>query len=219
VTAAVGACLVDVWDTLVVPEFEVRIATITAWLGVDADAWREEWLKGRDDRDRGKLTVEDSLALTLRTVGREPLPALVADLRRLDVDLMREHCRLFDDSIGFLTGLRSRDIKIAIVSNCADTTRGLLDYLGVIPLADAVVLSCEVGAAKPFPEIYRQALDDLGVAAADAIFVDDQPSFCAGAEAIGVRAIQITRGDPDGRPASAAAFPAVRTLLDAPRYF
>ena len=62
-----------------------------------------------------------------------------------------------------------------------------------MPLVDAVVLSCEVGSAKPSPEIYVTALADLGVAAADAVFIDDQPTFCMGAEAVGVRPIQIVR--------------------------
>ena len=69
----------------------------------------------------------------------------------------------------------------ALVSNCADTTRAQLDYLGVIPLVDAVVLSCEVGSMKPYPEIYVTALEELGVAAVDAVFIDDQPTFCVGA--------------------------------------
>ena len=90
-------------------------------------------------------------------------------------------------------------MAIALVSNCGDSTRALLDYLGVIPLADAVVLSCEVGSMKPSPDIYLTALDDLGVAAADAVMIDDQPGFCAGAEAVGVRAIQIVRPELDGR--------------------
>lgn len=142
---------------------------------------------------------------------------MVSDLLRMDAELAREHVRLFDDTVPFLTELRSRGVLIALVSNCGDTTRRLLEELGVIPLADSVILSCEVGSAKPSPEIYFSALEDLGVAATDAVMIDDQPSFCVGAEAVGVRAIQIVRRDLDGqlpRP----GFPVVRSLLDAQRY-
>ena len=59
------------------------------------------------------------------------------------------HTQLYDDTIPFFEWLRSEGILVALVSNCADTTRGLLESLGVIPLVDAVVLSCEVGSAKP----------------------------------------------------------------------
>ena len=45
--------------------------------------------------------------------------------------------------------------------------------------------------------------------------IDDQPGFCAGAEAVGVRAIQIVRPELDGQ-VSRSAFPLVRSLLDVP---
>jgi FMN phosphatase YigB (HAD superfamily) len=103
------------------------------------------------------------------------------------------------------------------VSNCADTTRGLLDHLGVIPLVDAVVLSCEVGSMKPSPEIYITALADLGVAAADAVFIDDQPTFCLGAEAVGVRPIRISRAGLNGAADSSGwDFPVVRSFTEVP---
>ena len=118
---------------------------------------------------------------------------------RRDEDYTYAHTRLYDDTVPFLAWLRSQGLLIALVSNCADTTRALLEHLGVIPLVDAVVLSCEVGSAKPSPEIYVTALEDLGVAAADAVFIDDQPRFCVGAEAVGVRPIQIARDGVDSR--------------------
>ena len=218
-TGVVAACLVDVWQTILSGDFEARIRHMTEYAGVDADAWLEAWLGTSVERDRGKLSVADSLARSLLACGVDPRPELVADLIRKDGELMREHVRLYDDTVPFLTSLRSQGILIALVSNCAASTRPLLDHLGVIPLADAVVLSCEVGSAKPSPDIYVTALEDLGVAAADAVFIDDQPTFCVGAEAVGVRAILIARGDPGGRPASASGFPIISTLLDAPRYF
>jgi len=211
------ACLIDVWDTILKPDFEDRLTALTAYAGVDAATFLAEWLITRTDRDRGKLTVASSFARTLERCGIDPRPDLVSDLLRMDAELAREHVRLFDDTVPFLTELRSRGVLIALVSNCSDTTRPLLEELGVIQLADSVILSCEVGSAKPSPEIYVSALEDLGVAAADAVMIDDQPSFCAGAEAVGVRAIQIVRRDLDGQVPK-PAFPVVRSLLDAQRY-
>ena len=211
------ACLVDVWDTILKPDFEDRLKALTAYAGVDAAAFLAEWLTTRTDRDRGKMSLASSFARTLQSCGIDPRPELVSDLLRMDAELAREHVRLFDDAVPFLTELRSRGVLIALVSNCGDTTRSLLEELGVIPLADSVILSCEVGSAKPSPEIYVTALEDLGVAATDAVMIDDQPSFCVGAEAVGVRAIQIVRRDLDGQ-APKPGFPVVRSLLDSQRY-
>ena len=224
-TAGARACLVDVYDTILRSMFVERVTALAESLGVSVEDWLAELEKTRLDRDRGKLTTAAAYDQAVRGLGIEPAPGLIDDLLRRDTEFNRAQTRLFDDTLPFFEWLRSEGILIALVSNCADTTRGLLEHLGVIPLVDAVVLSCEVGSAKPSPEIYVTALADLGVAAADAVFIDDQPTFCMGAEAVGVRPIQIVR---DGVNAvnvinaiSGAAvgagwdFPVVHSLLDA----
>jgi putative hydrolase of the HAD superfamily len=224
VTAAVRGCLIDVYDTILRSTFVERVTTLAESLGVSAEDWLAELEKTRLDRDRGKLTTAAAYGQALRGLGIEPAPGLVDDLVRLDAEFNRAHTRLYDDTLPFFEWLRAEGILVALVSNCADTTRGLLESLGVIPLVDAVVLSCEVGSAKPSPEIYVTALADLGVAAADAVFIDDQPTFCMGAEAVGVRPIRIARDDVNpinginGSNSAAGAgwdFPVVRSLLDA----
>ena len=105
----------------------------------------------------------------------------------------------YDDVLPFLDTLRSRGIKIAIVSNCTEYTRELLVQAGVAARADALVLSCEVGAAKPAAQIFRHALDLLQVTAGAALFVDDQPAYCAGAVDLGITAVQIVRGEHNGK--------------------
>jgi HAD superfamily hydrolase (TIGR01509 family) len=125
----------------------------------------------------------------------------------------RANTRLYDDTVPFLERLRSAGVLTALVSNCADTTRGQLTHLGIVPLVDAVVLSCEVGSMKPYPEMYVTALEELGVAAVDAVFIDDQPTFCVGAEAVGIRPIQIARDEADGY-VSPWNFPVIHALFD-----
>ena len=213
-TRVVRACLVDVYDTILVSQFGPRTKELIEPLGISRDEWLAEWDTMREDRDRGRMTVAASFAQTLRALGIEPKAELVEKLSRRDAELFRSYTRLCDDTVPFLTWLRSRDIRIALVSNCADTTRPHLDHLGVTPLVDALVLSCEVGSVKPFPEMYTTALDDLGVAAVDAVFIDDQPTFCVGAQAVGVRPIQIARGAESGY-VSQWGFPVVHSLSDA----
>jgi putative hydrolase of the HAD superfamily len=224
VTAAVRGCLVDVYDTILRSMFVERVTALAESLGVSGEDWLAELEKTRLDRDRGKLTTAAAFHQALRNLGIEPSADLVDDLVRRDAEFNRAHTQLYDDTIPFFQWLRSEGIPVALVSNCADTTRGLLESLGVIPLVDAVVLSCEVGSAKPSPEIYVTALADLGVAAADAVFIDDQPTFCMGAEAVGVRPIRIARDGVNsinginGYNGAASAgwdFPVIRSLLDA----
>jgi HAD superfamily hydrolase (TIGR01509 family) len=214
VTEVVRACLIDVYDTILQSRFVPRTAALVEPLGIPLDDWLAEWETMREERDRGKMTVGASFARTLAASGIEPESALVAELSRRDQELSRSLTRLCDDTVPFLHWLRSRGVLTALVSNCADTTRGLLAELGILPLVDAAVLSCEVGSVKPYPEIYVTALEELGVAAVDAVFIDDQPTFCMGAEAVGVRPVQIARTPADGVDAR-WNFPIVHSLDEA----
>jgi HAD superfamily hydrolase (TIGR01509 family) len=207
----VRACLVDVYDTILRSQFVPRVESLVRPLGIAVGDWLAEWDKMREDRDRGRLTIAASIARTLPAFGIEPDPGLVADLARRDLESFRASTRLCEDTVPFLEWLRSRGVLTALVSNCADTTRAQLEYLGVIPLVDAVILSCEVGSMKPYPEIYVTALEELGVAAVDAAFIDDQPTFCVGAQAVGIRPIQIARGEANGY-VSQWNFPVVHSL-------
>jgi len=209
----VRACLIDVYDTILKSHFVRRMESLVQPLGIGIGDWLAEWDKMREDRDRGKLTVAASIARTLPVFGIEPDPALVADLSRRDVESAQTQTQLCEDTVPFLEWLRSQGVLTALVSNCEDTTRARLEYLGIVPLVDAVILSCEVGSVKPYPEIYVTALDELGVAAVDAVFIDDQPTYCVGAEAVGIRPIQIARGEANDY-VSQWNFPVIHSLFD-----
>jgi putative hydrolase of the HAD superfamily len=210
----VSACLVDVYDTILNSDFTARVRALTAFAGVDAGRWLQEWGKTGDERGRGELNMADSFARTLLACGIEPAPGLVRELVRRDAELLLHSTSVYDDTAEFFAALRARRIRSALVSNCSETTRPLLEQLGLTPLADAVILSFEVGSLKPSPEIYLSALDELGVAPADAVMIDDQARFCAGAQAVGASAIQIARADL-GKPVADSGFPLVRTLPEA----
>lgn len=207
------ACLVDLYDTLLSCDFSPNRRELPELAGVPADAWNEAYAQLWAAVQTGRFSKAEAFAQSLRTLGVQPSAHLVRALVDLDRELAFASARLYDDAVPFLDSLRAAGLKIAIVSNCSEHTRPLLTKLGVIALADAVILSCEVGAAKPSAEIYLRALDQLGVAATAAVFVDDQASYCAGATALGIAAVQIVRGEPDGNvPAAGTAV--VRSLTE-----
>ncbi len=193
------ACLVDAYDTIVTCDFSIIQNELSALSGISPGTWQVEYARIGALVSDGRISKAEAFARLLRAVGREARPGLVAELVRQDQELLLAHARLYDDAIPFLQRLRDRGIKIAIVSNCAENTRPLLVKHGVDALADTLVLSCEVRSAKPAAEIFRCALDRLGVTAEAAVFVDDQPGYCAGSVAAGIRAVQIVRGELDGQ--------------------
>jgi putative hydrolase of the HAD superfamily len=214
------ACLVDVYDTLLSCDFMALRTELPRLAGVSQEAWAEGYGQVAAALGVGQLTKAEGFGQILAGYGVPVRSGLVRALVDRDRELLVASARLYDDAIPFLEALRSGGIKIAIVSNCAEHTRDVLDHLGVTALADTLVLSCEVGAAKPTPEIFRHALDRLGVAAASALFVDDQASYCAGGTALGIGAVQIVRGELDGNVPAAGttvvrSLPEVETLLRA----
>jgi putative hydrolase of the HAD superfamily len=193
------ACLVDAYDTIVTCDFSILRNELSVLAGISPDVWQVEYARIGALVSDGRLSKTEAFERLLRAAGQEARPGLVAELVRQDTELLLAHARLFDDVIPFLRGLRERGIKVAIVSNCAENTRPLLVKHGIDALADTLVLSCEVGSAKPAAKIFQCALDRLGVAAEAAVFVDDQPDYCAGSVAAGIRAVQILRSELDGQ--------------------
>ena len=193
------ACLVDAYDTIVTCDFSILRNELSALAGISPVTWQVEYARIGPLVSDGRISKAEAFTRLLRAADREASPALVAELVRQDQELLLAHAHVYDDVIPVLSGLRDRGIKIAIVSNCTENTRPLLIKHGLDALADTLVLSCEVRSAKPAAEIFRCALDRLGVAAEAAVFVDDQPAYCAGSVAAGIRAVQIVRAGLNGQ--------------------
>jgi putative hydrolase of the HAD superfamily len=193
------ACLVDAYDTIVTCDFTPLRQGVPALAGIPMAAWEQEYTLVSPMLNDGRLSKAQAFRQIMASCGAQATDDLIAEMVRQDQELLLANARLYDDVIPFLTRLSDRGIKIAIVSNCTENTRAILVATGVDQLADELVLSCEVGSAKPAPEIFRHALGRLGVGPEAAVFVDDQARFCAGSVAVGIRAAQIVRGELDGQ--------------------
>ena len=209
----IRACLLDAFDTILDCDFTAFRSELPALAGVPADAMIAEFGSIMPALGTGRLSMAEGFRQILTACGVEPRPGLVCELVERGRELLVASARLYDDVLPFLETLRSRGIKIAIVSNCDENMRDLLSGLGVAALADALVLSCEVGAAKPAAKIYLEALDRLGVTSDTALFVDDNAAYCAGGAALGISTVQMMRGEIDGR-ASTAGTTMVRSLTE-----
>ena len=85
--------------------------------------------------------------------------------------------------------VRASGVRTAILSNMPLTVREALDHSEWLPEFDHRTFSCDVRLAKPAPEIYRYSLRGLGVAARDALFLDDKSENVQAAEALGIHSI------------------------------
>lgn len=116
----------------------------------------------------------------------------------------------YPDTADVLAGLRARGVKTAVVSNIAFDLRPAFRSIGAEAHVDEFVLSFEVGAVKPNPEIFQTALTRLGVDAKHALMVGDSEEADGGAETIGCAFALVdplpTSERPDGLRGALAAF-------------
>jgi putative hydrolase of the HAD superfamily len=192
------ACLIDVYDTLVSADFGPIRRSMADAVGVDVAALDTAIRPWRPLLSDGRATLAEALEAALRVLGQASDAERIAELVALDRLLLAKAVVLHQDSVPFLDSLRARGVRTAIVSNCRENTREMLEGLGLSDLVDELVLSCEVGAVKPAPEIFTVALDRLGATAADTVFVDDRQECCDGAAVLGIRAVRIDRTGGDG---------------------
>jgi len=95
--------------------------------------------------------------------------------------------------------------KTGLISNAWSGLRQYIIREKIDDAFDSIVISAEVGAAKPSPKIYRVSLDQLGVSPGEAVFVDDFIENIEACEKLGMKGIHFK--DPD------TAMEQVRRLL------
>jgi putative hydrolase of the HAD superfamily len=190
------AVLLDLYDTLAWTEWPAMRAGLEERFGLGEAELLRAFTVTRPARSVGAFgSAEGDLGAILRAVGIDAEPDLV---RELDAErttrLLETGVRLWEDSVPALRELRRRGLRTAVVSNCDHATRPVVDHLGLADEADAVILSFEVGVAKPDRGIYLAALEALGgVEPAEAVFVDDQARYCDGARDLGIATFLMLR--------------------------
>ena len=144
-------------------------------------------------------TVFDSEAAAEATIGRVPAEAVWAHVAAtLDLDaatLAQLRSEFFagdrsDDAlVAFLRGLRPA-YKTGILSNAwSDGRQIIAGKFALGDAADDLVISAEVGLAKPDPRIYELATTRLGVRPEETVFVDDFVRNIDGARRFGMQAV------------------------------
>jgi putative hydrolase of the HAD superfamily len=163
---------------------EEQWADAAQFCGVDVAEFKRVFWLHREPYDGGgdPASYWQNFA---RITGRDFDDAMIAGLVRRDVTFWSR----FDTRVlGWVDQLRAAGIRTGILSNLPRplarelrTTPGFLDHF------DQVTFSCELGVIKPQPEIYRRAIEELQIAPAEALFVDDRPQNIEGARAVGLR--------------------------------
>lgn len=87
---------------------------------------------------------------------------------------------------------RSRGLKVGVASSSSrDWVKGHLERLGILDRFDCIRSRDDVDRVKPEPDLYLATLDCLGVAASDAVAIEDSPNGIIAAKRAGLRCVAV----------------------------
>lgn len=102
---------------------------------------------------------------------------------------------VYPDVPDTLSTLRERGLRLGVISNWDHRLPDLLDQLKLGGFFAAVIYSSDAGVEKPDSRIFETALRSLGVSSGEALHVGDgRLEDVEGAQAVGMRALHLTRG-------------------------
>ena len=160
------------------------------------------------NREQREVTVRERFGMLFRRL-QIPEGPDVATLMEAGI---AEHMRQltlameFPDSHRALLDRLQRRYRLGIISNFdhGPTVETALTLHGIRDRFEAVVVSADIGWRKPRPEIFQEAFRQMGIGAADTIFIGDTPEVdVLGAQAVGMDVIWIDDGTkvlPHGSP-------------------
>jgi len=191
---------------------------------------REAWMSARVDLRAPVMPV--ILQQTLTELGVRGAEAFADEILRAYDWKAVPGVVVFPDVFPALKELRSRRIRLGVVTNssqpmslrdCELREHGLLPYF-----PDCRLAAADVGYLKPHPRIFHSALERIGVAPEEAVFIGDNPiADVGGAMDVGMRAVQrlnaedatISGGHPrlsDSGDASGGGHPCLRSFAELP---
>lgn len=80
---------------------------------------------------------------------------------------------LFPETVEVLRELKTRGLKLGVISNFDNRIYSVMTSLGILSLFDAVTISSETGFCKPDPEIFEAAVRTLGTRPSETLLVGD----------------------------------------------
>jgi putative hydrolase of the HAD superfamily len=192
----VRGVIFDLFHTLTARESEWSDEPTTCeLLGVERGLWdrilneSSRWRLVGEERDPRVIVARLARLADPAIADKAIEQVLQARLRRF-ADTFRHIPRANVDA---LLRLKEAGFKLALLSNADALETGAYRGCCLCPLFDVEMFSCDVGLAKPQPEIFHACLDALGLAPGECVFVGDGGSDeLRGAKSVGLRTVFVS---------------------------
>ncbi len=108
----------------------------------------------------------------------------------LSVDQVKQQYQAFQLNAGLIAAIQQikQDYKVALLTNAnSEHIRPMLAASGIDTLFDELIISSEISAIKPQPQIYKHAARQLNVDESECLFIDDSAINVEGALHVGMQ--------------------------------
>ncbi|HEY2565770.1 MAG TPA: HAD family phosphatase [Acidimicrobiales bacterium] len=176
--------LVDFGEVMSKPQ-PADILNQLAWLGgVNIDELRQRYWRYRPDYDRGLSSDAYWSSVLHRPLA--PDEPLLGQLVDTDIG---GWLHLNTHTLRILFASAGRGTRLALLSNAPHPQADRIDRFGWASLFTHRLFSCRLGVVKPEPTIFERALDIIGAAPEQALFVDDKASNTEAAARLGLQTL------------------------------
>ena len=173
----------DLGNVLAFHDDDVLCRRLSEYGGAPPEVIRERLMALWDPLNRGILAGDQLRRAVCQASGATTV---------MDAETFFEvwtcYFRIHQDVLPMVQALLAR-VQVALISNTNDLQwRFLRPQLPLLERFSALVLSHDLGLAKPDPEIFRSALRRVGSPPGACAFFDDIPAFVEAARALGIQA-------------------------------
>lgn len=163
-------------------------------LGADATAFRAAYWQHRHAYDDG-LSAADYWRRVV-TAARAAAPLAPGDVAALIASDAASWSVYHDEVWALAARFRAAGGRTALLSNSGPEVMARVRAEHPLEARfDVVVISCEVGLAKPDPRIFRLCLERLGLSAGATLFVDDRADNVEAAAGVGLQTLRFEGPD------------------------
>lgn len=198
------AVIFDLFGTLVgnlsYKEYQGVLKQMASILTVSFDAFQRLWSETAHERSLGIFqTSEDNIQYICKNLKVDTDDTKFELVTKIKNNYVSNVMKPEQDTIDTLSYLRSKGIKIGLISNCSPETPLIWNETPLAPLVDVALFSSSVGIRKPDPRIYRLATEQLAVKPESCMYVGDGDSEeLSGAARVGMHPVLIRLAGEDG---------------------
>jgi putative hydrolase of the HAD superfamily len=176
----------DIGGVLISYSIPRQLEVISHELKVPLESVTEAYRQLRPGLDIDAVSNQEFWAELIRMAGSMADPVATEHLWS---DNYIQENPFIDGMLALVDKLKQQHYKLGVLSNIDREHAEINRSRHIYDRFDVVLLSDEIQARKPDPDVFQELAFRLGVRPAELVFIDDLPENIAGAQKIGVHGI------------------------------